>query len=87
MLKFTLRLLIVAFVALCLLALTAFAQKKGGVKSKFYDFTDQVLDGYIKSPTALYTDARLKVKFARLLKLKKNMLPLFLNTAKDRALR
>lgn len=78
--------LIIAALFVCVLfAPSAFAAKK--VKSKFYDFSDQILDGYIKNPAALYTDARLKVKFARLLKLKKDVLPLFLSTSRDRALR
>tara|TARA_B100001123_G_C15103717_1_gene944623 strand:+ start:439 stop:714 length:276 start_codon:yes stop_codon:yes gene_type:complete len=51
--------------------------------SKFYDFSEQVIDGQIKKPTALYTDARQKVKFDRLLKLKKSFLPEMLKTAKD----
>jgi hypothetical protein len=52
-------------------------------RTKFYDFSDQVIDGQIKKPTALYTDSRQKVKFDRLLKLKKSFLPDLLNTAKD----
>ena len=41
-------------------------------KSKFYDFSDQLIDGQIQKPTTLYTDAREKVKFEKLLKLKKS---------------
>tara|TARA_Y100000034_G_C6778067_1_gene347543 strand:+ start:652 stop:864 length:213 start_codon:yes stop_codon:yes gene_type:complete len=51
--------------------------------SKFYDFSEQVIDGQIKRPTALYTDSRQKVKFNRLLKLKKSFLPEILNSAKN----
>jgi hypothetical protein len=51
--------------------------------SKFYDFSEQVIDGQIKRPTALYTDSRQKVKFDRLLKLKKSFLPEILNSAKN----
>ena len=53
-------------------------------KSKFYDFNEQIIDGEIKKPTSLYTDARQKVKFDRLLKLKKSFLPDLLKTAKER---
>tara|TARA_R110000824_G_scaffold95393_1_gene229435 strand:+ start:333 stop:581 length:249 start_codon:yes stop_codon:yes gene_type:complete len=53
-------------------------------KAKFYDFSDQIIDGEIKSPTTLYTDAREKVKFERLLKLKKSFLPDLFDTAKER---
>jgi hypothetical protein len=52
-------------------------------KSKFYDFSDQLIDGEIKKPTALYTDARTQVKFDRLLNLKKSFLPALLETSKD----
>ena len=31
-------------------------------KSRFYDFGDQLIDGTINKPTALYTDSRTKVK-------------------------
>lgn len=57
---------------------------KPPVKSKFYDFSEQLIDGEIKKPTALYTDSRQKVKFDRLLKLKKSFIPQLLKTAKER---
>jgi hypothetical protein len=53
-------------------------------KSKFYDFQEQLIDGQIKKPTALYTDARQKVKFERLLKLKKSFIRSLLSTAKEK---
>ena len=53
-------------------------------KSKFYDFNEQIIDGEIKKPTTLYTDARDKVKFDRLMKLKKSFLPKLFATAKER---
>ena len=52
-------------------------------KSKFYDFNDQLIDGERKKPTTLYTDAREKVRFDRLLKLKKSFLPELFKTAKE----
>tara|TARA_R110000824_G_C14994778_1_gene655576 strand:- start:29 stop:379 length:351 start_codon:yes stop_codon:yes gene_type:complete len=52
-------------------------------KAKFYDFADQLIDGEIKKPTTLYTDARQAVRFDRLLKLKKSFLPNLYKTAKD----
>ena len=60
----------------------AFAQSKP--KSKFYDFGEQVIDGEIKKPTALYTDSKKKVQFDRLLKLKKTFIPDLMNTSKER---
>jgi len=56
-------------------------------KSKFYDFNDQLIDGQIKKPTTLYTDAREQVKFERLLKLKKSFLNELFDTAKERVFR
>ena len=53
-------------------------------KSKFYDFNDQLIDGQRKKPTTLYTDARQKVKFDRLMKLKKSFLPILFKTAKEK---
>ena len=53
-------------------------------KSKFYDFGEQVIDGEIKKPTALYVDGRKKVKFDRLLKLKKTFIPDLMKTAEER---
>ena len=44
-------------------------------RSKFYDFNDQLIDGEVKKPTTLYTDARKRVQFDRLLRLKKSFLP------------
>ena len=58
-------------VAITLFASTALAQQP---KSKFYDFGEQVIDGEIKKPTALYVDSKKKVRFERLLKLKKSFI-------------
>ena len=57
------------------------------VKTKFYNFDDLLINGQYKKPQVLYTDARQKVKFERLLKLKKDFLPKLKSTAKDPALR
>ena len=56
-------------------------------KTKFYDFNDMLIDGQIKKPQALYIDHRQKVKFERLLRLKKSFMPQLLKTAKDPAFR
>ena len=53
-------------------------------KSKFYDFSEQLIDGERKRPTTLYTDVRQQVRFGRLLKLKRSFLPQLFNTAKER---
>ena len=66
-----------------ILNMTAFVLAKEP-KAKFYDFNEQIIDGEIKKPTTLYTDARERVKFERLLKLKKSFLPDLFDTAKER---
>jgi hypothetical protein len=56
-------------------------------KTRFYNFDDLLIDGKVRKPQVLYTDARQKVRFERLLKLKRNFLPKLKDTRKDPALR
>lgn len=60
------------------------AQAQNKPKAKFYDFNEQIIDGEIKKPTALYTNARKKVQFDRLLKLKKSFIPELMKSAEER---
>tara|TARA_R110000824_G_scaffold77521_1_gene196008 strand:- start:1039 stop:1281 length:243 start_codon:yes stop_codon:yes gene_type:complete len=53
-------------------------------KAKFYDFQEQLIDGQLTKPTALYTDARQQIKFERLLSLKKSFIRALLQTSKER---
>lgn len=64
---------------------SAFAQE-GDTKSKFYDFDDMLIDGQLKTPDLLKTEAREKAKFKRLLSLKKSFLPKIRETAEEKAL-
>ena len=80
---YTLALYVASFFAVFVLLINdAHAQKSP--KAKFYDFSEQVIDGEIKKPTALYTDSKRKVKFDRLLKLKKSFIPELMKTAEER---
>ena len=54
-------------------------------KSKFYDFSEQVIDGEVKKPTTLYTQSRERIKFKRLLKLKKSFIQSLMETSKENA--
>lgn len=63
------------------------ASNKTLTKTKFYSFDELLIDGQYKKPQVLYTDVRQKVKFERLLKLKKDFLPKLKNTQKDPTLR
>ena len=82
-LEYTLALYVASFLAVFVL-LGNDAQAQKSPKSKFYDFNEQVIDGEIKKPTALYTDSKRKVKFDRLLKLKKSFIPELMKTAEER---
>tara|TARA_Y100000590_G_scaffold469971_1_gene661034 strand:+ start:1767 stop:1988 length:222 start_codon:yes stop_codon:yes gene_type:complete len=53
-------------------------------KQKFYDFGEQLINGEIRKPTAIYMDVRRRAKFNRLLKLKKSFLPRLFDTAKNK---
>ena len=55
----------------------------GKSKAKFYDFSDQLIDGSIKKPTSIYMEARTRAKFAKLLRLKKSFIPRLLMTGKN----
>ena len=77
--------IIILFVLVTTVAVTA--KPKSTSKTKFYNFDDLLIDGKIKKPQVLYTDARQKVKFERLLRLKNNLLPKLKDTNKDPSLR
>jgi len=54
-------------------------------RSKFYDFSDQLIDGEVKQPSALYMDFRQRVKFKRLLRLRRKFTgDILQRTARDR---
>ena len=44
------------------------------VKAKFYDFSEYLIDGSVKKPLTLYMDVRQRVKFGRLLRLKRDFI-------------
>ncbi|MBP04959.1 MAG: hypothetical protein CMA72_09285 [Euryarchaeota archaeon] len=62
-------------------------QHKKSTKTKFYNFDDLLINGQYKKPQVLYTDAKQKVRFEKLLKLKRDFLPKLKNTSKDPSLR
>jgi len=74
---------IISFLVFIFIILNATAAVTAKTRSKFYDFNEQLIDGEIKKPTTLYTDARDKVRFDRLLRLKKSFLPELFDTAKE----
>jgi len=52
-------------------------------KARFYDFSDQLIDGQIKKPSTLYIDSRTRAKFGKLLLLKKSFRNVLIMSAKD----
>jgi hypothetical protein len=55
----------------------------GKSKAKFYDFSDQLIDGNIKKPSTIFMESRVRAKFDKLLKLKKSFIPKLLMTGKN----
>ena len=55
----------------------------GQSKAKFYDFSDQLIDGNIKKPSTIFMESRVRAKFDKLLKLKKSFIPRLLMTGKN----
>ena len=55
----------------------------GKTKAKFYDFSDQLIDGNIKKPSTIFMESRVRAKFDKLLKLKKSFIPRLLMTGKN----
>jgi len=59
-----------------------FAKKKN-IRARFYDFSDQLIDGEIKKPATLWIDSRTRAKFGKLLILKKSFREVLIMSAKD----
>ena len=72
---------------LILTSAVVFGQEATKGKTKFYNFDDLLINGEYRRPQVLFTDARQKVKFEKLLKLKKDFLPKLESTKKDPSLR
>jgi len=72
----------ISFLMIVLAASSTMADKK----SKFYDFSDQIIDGKIKKPATLFMESRTRAKFDKLLSLKKSFRQELISSAKDPAL-
>lgn len=59
----------------------ALAKKK--TKARFYDFSDQLINGTITKPTTIYMEARNRAKFAKLLQLKKSFKQVLILSSKN----
>lgn len=65
----------------------AFGQVKKKVKEKFYNFDDMLIDGEYKKPNAILFTARDKVRFNRLLNLRKSFMPVLVKTSRSKMLK
>lgn len=61
-------------------ALPASAKK---AKTRFYDFSDQLIDGEVKKPSTMYIDTRTRAKFQKLLSLKKSFRQAMIDSSKE----
>ncbi len=68
------------------LGVASSASAQDDTKTKFYNFDDMLIDGALKTPDVLKTEATDKAKFKRLLSLKKSFLPKIRESAEERAL-
>ena len=73
---------IVAFMIVFLVSFDGISAKKPK-NARFYDFSDQLIDGQIKKPTTLYIDSRTRAKFQKLLNLKRSFRDTLILSAKD----
>ena len=80
----TMVLIVGIIVVLSLIIWLSSTSNAKSTKAKFYDFNEQLIDGEVKKPTTLYTDARDKVKFERLLRLKKSFMDKLFDTSKEK---
>jgi len=77
----------IIYITLTLSLLASSAVSAQETKTKFYNFDDLMIDGNYQKPQVLYTDSRSKVKFEKLLRLKRDFLKRLKATAADASLR
>lgn len=71
---------LVAFGLVLSFASPVFAKKS---KTRFYDFSDQLIDGEVKKPSTMYIDTRMRAKFQKLLSLKKSFRQAMIDSSKE----
>ena len=52
-------------------------------EARFYDFSDQLIDGYVKKPSTIWMESRSRAKFVKLLSLKKSFRARLILSGKD----
>ena len=70
----------VCFIIITCAAFNVFGKSK---KARFYDFSDQLINGEIKKPATIWMESRARAKFAKLLQLKKSFRQALIKTNQD----
>ncbi len=70
-----------------IVSVSAANAQEGDVKTKFYNFDDLLINGAYQKPQVLYTDSKQKIRFEKLLDLKKDFLVKLKESAKETTLR
>jgi len=78
---------IIALFAVLLFSGSALASEQHQEQEQFIEFGDQIIDGHIKKPAEIYRPVEHKVKFDRLLSLKKSFIAELTATGKDSVLK
>ena len=73
---------IVVFIVVLFVSFEGLSAKKPK-NARFYDFSDQLIDGQIKKPTTLFIDSRTRAKFQKLLNLKRSFRETLILSSKD----
>ena len=79
----TLRKLLLALATVAMASSVAVGAMAADKKARFYDFSDQLIDGDIKKPTTIYMESRTRAKFDKLLKLKKSFRQAMVDSSKE----
>ena len=81
----TIKTILLLFAAIAILIpSSAAAAPDGEIKSKFYDFSDQLIDGEIRKPQASFYSSRYIATFGRLLHIKRDFMGRSLDDARNR---
>lgn len=58
-------------------------QKKGGARVQHLDLGETVIDGTLRQPTVQFHDQRERVRFERLMKIRKSFMPALMASGTD----
>lgn len=62
-------------------------RRKGQGQTKFYDFDELLIGGEVRAPNAYFASARQRMRWTRLLRLRRSFVPVLMSTDKHPILR